>query len=318
MVRIGIIGSGFGVIGLAPAFRGIPGCSVVAVSERRSEWRDFLTRSDIDAVAIAVPPHAQFEIAKAAILKGLHVFAEKPLAANTRDARQLLRLAEERGITHGIDFLFPEIPSWKQAKKMLDKELFGKLEHISVHWAWLSNDIKHGLSSWKTSIKEGGGLLSFYLSHSLQYLEHFGGPIAGVQSAFAHSPKSAGGGEVGIDMLLKFKRGAIGHISASCMHRGRIVHELIFQCERGVITLATKNAVVDGFVLKTYSDSGEKTVRVKSEKARGSEDERVKIVRTLAKRFVAACRSNKQMTPSFKEGVRVQELIDMARRGRVF
>ena len=55
MLNIGIIGGGFGKIGLKPAFDSIRGCRVVGVCAGRSDWRTFLERNDLDAVALAVP-----------------------------------------------------------------------------------------------------------------------------------------------------------------------------------------------------------------------------------------------------------------------
>jgi len=115
-------------------------------------------------------------------------------------------------------------------------------------------------------------------------------------------------------MLLKFKSGATGNVHVSCNSPGLIRHRLMFVCERGVIVLENRNAIVDNFTVKTYSAAGERFVKVRKDKGRRGEDERVKTVRKLAKRFVDACTQKKQMAPSFAEGVRVQELIETIRR----
>ena len=317
MLKVGIIGSGFGEIGLRPAFESIRGCTVVGVCKGRDGWQSFLKRDDINAVALAVPPRAQYEIAKAAIAKGLHVFAEKPLAANVAQARELLALAKRKKIVHGIDFLFPEIAEWRKVKELLDKKTFGALRHVSVQWDWLSGDIKYRRSTWKSNVRDGGGALSFYFSHGLYYLEQFAGAISDTQSLFTYSPKSPGGGEVGLDMLLKFASGATGNVHVSSSTLGLIRHRLMFTCERGVIALESKNAIVDGFVVKMHDVRGEHIVKVKKDVGRKGEDERVKIVRKLAERFVHACKYGTQMSPSFADGLRVQELIERIRTKKV-
>lgn len=313
MLKIGIIGSGFGTIGLLPAFRSVKNCKVVATCTKRSHWRALLNRKDLDAVALAVPPNVQYRIAKAAIARGLHVFAEKPLAANIAQARELLALAKTKKITHGIDFIFPEIAEWKKVKEFLDGERFGELKHISANWDWLSGDIRFRRRTWRTNVKEGGGALSFYFSHGLYYLEHFAGQILDGKCLFTYSPLSLNGGEVGVDMLLKFKSGVTGNVHVSCNSSGRVTHKLIFECERGVIKLENKNAVVDNFEVRTYSQKSESKIKVKRDSGLRGEDERVKIVRTLAKRFVDACIRKEQMAPSFANGLRVQELIEKIR-----
>ena len=314
MLRVGIIGSGFGEIGLKPAFKSMKGCRVVGVCTGRKNWRAFLERDDIDAVAIAVPPRAQYEIAKAAITKGLHVFAEKPLAANLAQARELFALAKKKRTVTCIDFIFPEIAEWQKVKELLDKKMFGNLKHVSVQWNWQSGDIRYGRKTWRTKVSEGGGALSFYFSHGLYYLEHFAGKIMNAKTSFIYSSKSRNGGEVGFDMLLKFKSGATGDVHVSCNSPKLTRHQLVFNCEHGSISLANKNAIVDKFAVKIYGEAGEKLIKVRKDKTLENEDERVKIVRKLAKKFVGACARKKQMVPSFADGLRVQELIEKVRR----
>lgn len=334
MLKIGIIGSGFGVIGLMPAFDDIKDCKIIAVCAKKSEqlmsycnrtgmkniytnWQLLLENEDLDAVALAVTPNAQYQIAKAAIAKNLHVFAEKPLAANVSQARELLALAKKKKITHAIDFIFPEISEWKKVKEQIDSETFGKLKHISVNWDFLSGDIKNKRSSWKTSLTEGGGALSFYFSHGLYYLEHFAGRITDTRSLFTYSSESANGGEVGVDILLKFKSGISGYAHISSVSRGLVRHQLIFHCDNGVIILENRNAVVDDFSIRTYNQDGEKLLTLNKDINRNNEDERVKIVRKIATRFIDSCSHNKTTTPSFNEGVRVQELIEKIRTAKI-
>lgn len=334
MIKIGIVGSGFGLYGLVPAFNSTKNCKVVAICCRNREslvpyrkvihlinvfgdWRKLLEHKGLDAIALAVPPNAQYQIARFAIKKGLHVFAEKPLAVNTPQAKQLVRLAKKNKITHCIDFIFPEIAEWKKVKRLLGSKAFGQLEHISVNWDWLSGDIKNNRSSWKTSLAEGGGALAFYFSHGLHYLEHFAGKITDIKSLFTNSKKSTQGAEVGVDMLLRFRRNITGYAHVSCNSRGLVRHQLKFQCEKGVIVLENKDAVVDKFIIKTYDRHGVRQLKVKRDIGKKNEDERVKIVRKLTDRFVNACISKQQMTPSFKEGLRVQKLIEQVRTAEI-
>ena len=326
MIRIGIVGGGFGIIAHLPAFRSIPGCKVVALCgkpgksignvNRYGSWRDMLKNEELDAIAIATPPRAQYEIAKAAIEKGLHVFADKPFTANLKQARELYALAKKKRIVHGIDFEFLEIPEWRKVKELIDRRAFGKLNHVSVSWDWLSGDMRKK-ARWKTSAKEGGGALSYYFSHGLNYLEHFAGEITDARGSFTYSPLSPGGAEVGVDLLLTFKNGATGNVHVSSNSPGFIRHQLIFFCERGVIVLGNRNAVVNGFTARTYGASGEKEIRMRKIPDRRGEDERVKMVRILTKRFVNACAGKGTMRPSFADGLRVQELIEKIRTSQV-
>ncbi len=54
---------------------------------------------EVDAVSVAVPTLLHHEIAKACMEAGLHVLAEKPLAATVEQARDLVAVATRRGVT---------------------------------------------------------------------------------------------------------------------------------------------------------------------------------------------------------------------------
>lgn len=275
-----------------------------------------LDNEKLDAIAIAVAPRSQYEIAKKAIEKGVNVFAEKPLAVNVSQAKELLEMAKKNKITHAIDFIFPEIDMWQKAKQLIDDKVLGELEHISVNWDFLSFDIKNKISSWKTNVLEGGGALSFYFSHTLYYLEYYGGEISYIKGKFSYSNESPNKGEVGIDLLFKFKNGISGNAHLSSVSKDLSRHRLIFKCEKGEIILENRNKIVDNFSL-TVREGNKKDVSRSNDHTLGNEDERVKIVRKLASRFVEACIQNKQVIPSFKEGLRVQELMEKIRAERI-
>ena len=55
---------------------------------------DLLERSQ--GVCIAVPTHLHYEIAKQALMQGVHTLVEKPVACNVEEAQDLVRTAEDR------------------------------------------------------------------------------------------------------------------------------------------------------------------------------------------------------------------------------
>ena len=52
----------------------------------------------VDVVDIVTPTTTHFELAKAAILQGKHVFIEKPLTNTPEEAKELLALGQQQGI----------------------------------------------------------------------------------------------------------------------------------------------------------------------------------------------------------------------------
>lgn len=331
-LRVGIIGSGFGLYGLLPAFTSLENCQVISICGKKtdrllsycqkiglkkiySDWRLMLNREKLDALAIAVTPRAQYFIAQAAIKRGLHIFAEKPLAVDPLLAKTLYDSATKAKIVHAVDFIYPEIDEWRRVKQLIDSKRYGSLKYLAVNWDFLSHDIKNKISSWKTDLKQGGGALSFYFSHSLYYLEHFAGKIIEVKSLFSYSKDSLNGGEVGVDLLFKINNSVNGYAHLRCDSSGLTRHQLLFQCEKATILLENANSITKNFTIKIYKEGKIKELMLpKDTKHPQFEDERVREVRKLAAKFADACSKKKQMTPSMKDGLRVQELIEKIRQ----
>lgn len=326
MIRVGIIGTGFGLYGLLPAFAQTPGAKVVALAGKRSQrvqealkmyqvpnhyesWQAMIDTESLQAVAIAVPPSIQEVIIPYVLKKKLHIFAEKPLATSTSPITDFIAQANSNTVTTCVDFVFPEIPVFLRAKDILNQHEIGNIQSISVSWEFLSYDIKHHLNSWKTSKKEGGGALSFYFSHTLYYLEWLLGPINITSSSYTHSPESLGGAEVGVRVEFTFDSNKSGIAEVCCNYKDKPHHTIYVRGEKGTLSLENTKDAMSGFSLKyTVNSKIEQTI-TNPLTTTIQQDERVSYVHSLTSKFIAACQQNIQTTPSFKEGYRVQELI---------
>ena len=110
--KVAIIGSGFGMYGLLPSFSKVKGCNVVSICgknsermqdyckkldlKRYSDWHEILLKEKPNAVAIAVIPQYQYEIAKYALENEIAVFAEKPLTTSFHTSQELTLLAKKK------------------------------------------------------------------------------------------------------------------------------------------------------------------------------------------------------------------------------
>ena len=107
VIRVGIVGCNYGRTVLLPAFRTDPRCEVVAlagtdaartaelareanVARGTGDWAALVEDRAVDAVAVAVPPALQPEVARRALDLGKPVFVEKPLAADLAGAQAML------------------------------------------------------------------------------------------------------------------------------------------------------------------------------------------------------------------------------------
>ena len=81
----------------------------------------------IDSVHLATPNHLHFPHAKAALLAGKHVVCEKPLAMNTKESAELVKLAAETGRANAINFNLRFYPIVQHARSMVQAGGLGEL-----------------------------------------------------------------------------------------------------------------------------------------------------------------------------------------------
>jgi len=333
--RVAVVGSGFGLYGQLPAFQRIPDCEVVGIAGKNTDrlvnycrqtnvpvftdWRTMLDQARPEAIAIAVVPSHQYEIADEALNRGISVFAEKPLALNLAQAAALLEKARVKKVAHMVDFLFPEIPEWRQLKQLIESPALGQLAAIHAMWFFRSYDVRNNVHGWKSRPEEGGGAVSFYLSHALHNLEFLGGRIQSLECLLNHDPDAPGSGETSAE--LKFKllsgrtQGAGGTIRFDCANSGFSQHSWEIIGTRGSFILKNASAsFTSGFELTSLAEglkihNPQSAIRNQDP----SVDERVPLVQSLAERFIAWHRGGPPARPDFSDGVRVQHLIESAR-----
>ncbi|WP_207423569.1 Gfo/Idh/MocA family protein [Desertivirga brevis] len=97
--------------------------------EIETDWRKMITRQDIDIIDIALPQHLHYEIAIAAAREGKHIFCEKPLAMNSRQAEEMLQVCEDNGVVHYLNHNYRRTPAISLAKRMIDEGRLGRIFH---------------------------------------------------------------------------------------------------------------------------------------------------------------------------------------------
>jgi len=94
-----------------------------------TDWKKLVSSPDIDIVDIALPQNLHYEIALAAAKEGKHIFCEKPLAMNRRQAEEMLRVCEDHKVKHYLNHNYRRTPSVAFAKKMIEDGKIGRIFH---------------------------------------------------------------------------------------------------------------------------------------------------------------------------------------------
>ena len=123
----------------------------VAAEAKAAKWNipyvltveELLAREDIDIVVNLTPPKNHYEIIKASLLAGKHVFTEKPLATTAAEADELVALAEETGKMLGAA---PETnygAGVSTAKELMKQGAIGKILYADAHFRWPGDENWH-------------------------------------------------------------------------------------------------------------------------------------------------------------------------------
>jgi predicted dehydrogenase len=88
---------------------------------------ELISSTAVDAVAVVTPVWSHFELAKAALENGKHVFVEKPFTASVSQAQELIELAERKGLTIMVDHTFLFTGAVRKIRELIDDHTLGDL-----------------------------------------------------------------------------------------------------------------------------------------------------------------------------------------------
>jgi len=144
LVRFGIVGYGYWGpkvirnLDLLEEAKVVAICDKSAASRRKAEKmysgvlvtddvNELMTSPDIDAIAVVTPVWTHYELAKAALENGKHIFVEKPFTSNSAQAEELIALAEQKNLKIMVDHTFLFTPAVQKIKQLLQEGELGKL-----------------------------------------------------------------------------------------------------------------------------------------------------------------------------------------------
>ncbi len=232
--------------------------------EYATDWKEVVTRDDIDVVDIATPTVNHMEIALAAANAGKHVYCEKPMAMDSDQARRMVDIAKEKGIINMLGFNYRRIPAIALAHKMVSEEkLLGRIYHVRAVYLqdWIMDP--NYPATWKLNKDiAGSGPHGDLNAHIIDLARFITGDeiecVTGVKETFIKKRPKAKTGESlntmltsdGVDrdlfddvtvedacaFLARFKGGALGTFEATRFAAGRKnFHRIEVNGEKGTL-----------------------------------------------------------------------------------
>ena len=104
-----------------------------------ADWREVVSRDDVDVIDISTPGYTHHDIAVAAAQAGKHVFCEKPLTFTVAEAKSMLAAVQSAGVKHMVNFNYRRCPAVSLAKQMIDAGELGDIRHVRCNYLqdWL-------------------------------------------------------------------------------------------------------------------------------------------------------------------------------------
>src|ERR1039457_5720746 len=149
VIRVGAVGCGYWGPNLIRNLRELPDCQLKVIcdtSEQRLQpmrrlhaglgttdrFEELLHNAEIDAVIIATPVRFHYEMAKACLSAGKHVFIEKPMARTEAEAEELVAFAEHQGLVLMVGHTFLFSPAVRRMKEIVDSGDIGEVQYIAA------------------------------------------------------------------------------------------------------------------------------------------------------------------------------------------
>jgi predicted dehydrogenase len=88
---------------------------------------ELMTSTEIAAIAVVTPVWTHYELAKAALENGKHVFVEKPFTSNAAQGEELIELAARKNLKIMVDHTFLFTGAVKKIRHLLEEGTLGKL-----------------------------------------------------------------------------------------------------------------------------------------------------------------------------------------------
>jgi predicted dehydrogenase len=166
LVKVAVIGAGFGQYAVAPVYRKL-GFECEVVTPRDKEAVETALASKVDLVSIHSPPFMQYDHVMKAIDHGHAVLCDKPFGLNAEQARAMRDRARERGVLHFLNFETRCKPWRVKFKELAHSGVIGTPRHLSI--AFFSNGFRQSTYGWINDLELGGGWICSMGSHLIDF-----------------------------------------------------------------------------------------------------------------------------------------------------
>lgn len=252
MLKIAVIGLG-DVSGVhLAAIKENPNVSLVAVCDIDeslreavtdvifySDYEDMLAKETLDCVHICLPHHLHYEVTKACVAKGVHVFLEKPLAHSIEEGLALVKLEEEHPQTKICLSLQNRFNATvKKLQALVSSRAYGEVTGVKGIVTWYRPKAYYDAKPWRSTMEHaGGGVMINQAIHTLDLMQLLGGEVREIRGTVDRLSDYGFDIEDTATANIKFTNGATGLFFATTTNAADSSVELQVLCTHGKFTI---------------------------------------------------------------------------------
>ncbi|MCH9632025.1 MAG: scyllo-inositol 2-dehydrogenase (NAD(+)) [Chlamydiae bacterium] len=275
-------------------------------TEIAKDFQDILSSSEIKKVVIAVPTFFHYSLAKEALIAGKDVFVEKAMCSSLQQARELVELAEKNNCILMVGHLLHYHPAVAKVKDMALQGELGDIYHCSFSrlnfgsvgaedsalWAFAPHDISILLS-----LVSGREINEFTSRHKSFFSEKF------VDQSWLHFEFSDNlSADIQVGWSYPYAERKFSIMGTKAM----VVFDDLQDWDKK-ITLWNNQINTDEANIKFIAQES-KCISVDPKEPLKEE----------CRHFLECCKSRTQPISSGLEGLRVMEVLEMAREDKLF
>jgi len=311
-------------------------------TEYATDWREVVSRPDIDIVDICTPNSTHAQIAIAAAKAGKHIMCEKPMSMTVAEAEEMLAAANETGVVTMVSYNYRHTPALQMAKKLIEEGRIGDILTFRGYYLqdWGADPEKP--LSWRfNKALAGSGTLGDIGTHVIDAARLLVGEFASVNAIvktfIPERPLPAGRffgpsgaastekGKVDVDdtalTMIKFSNGAHGSIEVtrnSWGHHNQLGFEIhgtrgsiAFDYQRlNELRVAFADDPADAFGFRTIYSGPNQPFGDKLWPVAGMGQGYIDIKSIEWYNFLKAIAENKPASPDFKDGVQIERIAE--------
>ena len=207
-MKIGVLGTGWIVMTVTPALKGIPEAECYAIASRTKEraeaaakeygyekaygsYEELVADPAVEFVYVATPHSRHYEDMMLCIKHGKHVICEKAFTLNARQAKEVQEAAKQAGVFVAEAIWTRYMPSRKIIQDTIESGIIGEVTNLTANLSYAMREKKR---IYEPELA-GGALLDLGVYGINFAYMHFGTKVARMESSVMKMPTGVDGQE---------------------------------------------------------------------------------------------------------------------------